>query len=129
LELRGIFFWGQYVFLLLILTYLSLTPLQADALPTIPFVDKFAHAGFYFLLGFSFYFAWYMQPLLFHKKRALLLFGMVFHIVYGTVIEGIQAYAIPGRFGEWEDALANALGVLGASLLSYFWFLKKRDVN
>ncbi|MCW1952709.1 MAG: VanZ family protein [Flavobacteriia bacterium] len=106
-----------------------MTPLQADALAVIPYFDKFAHAGFYFLLSFSFYFSWWLRPLLFKKQRHLFLFGRGFHILYGTVIEVLQAYVIPGRFGEWEDALANTLGVLIASLVSFFWFLKKRDIK
>ena len=43
----------------------------------------------------------------------------LFHIFYGTVIEVIQARLVPGRYGEWQDGLANALGVLIALLLSF----------
>ena len=42
-----------------------------------------------------------------------------FHIFYGTVIEVIQANLVPGRFGEWQDGLANTLGVLIGVLLSF----------
>ena len=35
------------------------------------------------------------------------------------VIEVIQANLVPGRFGEWQDGLANTLGVLIGVLLSF----------
>ena len=96
---------------------MSLTPIAAKSLPPIPYFDKLAHTGFYLLLQGLFSLA------LFFEKRSgthtLVWSSAFFHIFYGTVIEVIQANLVPGRFGEWQDGLANTLGVLIGVLLSF----------
>ncbi|MDA1144864.1 MAG: VanZ family protein [Bacteroidetes bacterium] len=114
---KRILLWLVYFCFLGLLTYLSFTPIAAKSLPPIPYFDKLAHTGFYLLLQGLFSLA------LFFEKQAsfqkLVGTSAFFHIFYGTVIEAIQACFVPGRFGEWQDGLANTLGVLIGVLLSF----------
>ena len=109
--------WLGYFCFLGLLTYLSLTPIASTSLPPIPYFDKLAHIGFYALLQGLFFFA------LFFEKRASfhkIVWGSAFfHVFYGTVIEAVQESLVPCRYGEWQDGLANAIGVLIAVLLSF----------
>ena len=51
----------------------------------------------------------------------LVVFAILVPIIYGGLIEIIQAEYFPGRSGDWYDFLADALGVL-ASLPISLWF-------
>jgi len=127
--LRKKLFWWVYAFFMGVLTYLSLTPISAEKLPQIPFFDKIAHLGFYFLVTFLFFLSWSRFSFFFSGTKRVLIGGVLFHVFYGMIIEIIQAYLIPGRYGEWEDALANTLGVLAAAFLFYLYFYKKQRLN
>jgi VanZ family protein len=64
----------------------------------------------------------FFLALFFEKKNSFhkIVWGSaLFHVFYGTIIEIIQESIVPGRYGEWQDGLANALGVLIAVLLSF----------
>ncbi len=118
---RTLLWFGYFCFLAL-LTYLSLTPITATSLPSIPYLDKLAHIGFYALLQGLFSLALFFEKRnSFHK---IVWASALFHVIYGTVIEIIQKNLVPGRYGEWQDGLANVFGVLIAVLLS-FEFMKR----
>jgi VanZ family protein len=109
--------WLGYFCFLGLLTYLSLTPIAVTSLPSIPYLDKLAHIGFYaFLQGLFFLALFFEKKDSFHK---IVWGSALFHVFYGMIIEVIQASLVPGRYGEWQDGLANALGVLIAVLLSF----------
>jgi len=110
-----------------VLTYLSLTPISAEKLPQLPFFDKIAHLIFYFLVTFLFFLSWSRFVFLFSRTKHVLIGGVLFHVFYGMIIEIMQAYLIPGRYGEWEDVLANTLGVLSAAFLFFIFFIKSKD--
>jgi VanZ family protein len=99
---------------LVIVTWLSVIPnLQ---LPPMEFVasDKVGHTAAYFLLCFLC--LWGLSrrnpgrsP---DKKQAL--YVMLFCAGYGVLMEFVQYFFIPGRYCEFYDMVANALGaVLG----------------
>ena len=104
-----------------------MTPISAEKLPQIPFFDKIAHLGFYFLVTFLFFLSWSRFSFFFSGTKSVLIGGILFHVFYGIIIEIMQAYLIFGRFGEWEDALANTIGVLVAAFLFFYIFIKNRD--
>lgn len=63
---------------------------------------------------------------IFYKKGhiiilKLVVFAILVPIIYGGMIEIIQAEYFPGRSGDWSDFLADVLGVL-ASLPISLWF-------
>ena len=86
------------IFLLLIITFLSLYPLTK--LPELPGTDKTHHLVAYFLLAL---------PSGLKKPNKWILFIFLF-IIFGGVIEMIQPYV--NRYGEWLDFFANTIGVI-----------------
>ena len=120
--LKKYLLWSGYGFLLALLTYLSLSPIEATSLGKIPYFDKAAHTGFYLLLQGSFGLAY--GALLKNRtgyRKALWRSALV-HVIYGIVIEVIQETLVQGRFGEWQDGLANTLGVCLGSWLCFYLF-------
>ena len=86
------------IFLLIIIAFLSLYPLQQ--LPGFPGTDKTHHLVAYFLLAL---------PSGLKKPNKWILFIFLF-IIFGGVIEMIQPYV--NRYGEWLDFFANTVGVI-----------------
>ena len=85
------------IFLLLVITFLSLYPLSE--LPEFPGTDKTHHLVAYFILAF---------PSGLRKPKKWVLFVFLF-IIFGGVIEMIQPYV--NRYGEWLDFFVNTIGV------------------
>lgn len=87
-----------FVLLFVGVTYASLSPLPK--LPVVPGKDKTLHLLAY--AAFSF-------PLFIRYLRH---WGWVFMVLlcYGALIEWVQPFV--NRYGEWEDLLANGLGIL-----------------
>lgn len=94
---------------LFIVAVLLLTP--ADALPETNVWDKLQHAGTFAGLGF-------LGFLAFPERRWSwrLVFGL---IGFGAMAEVLQNF-VPGRSAAFEDAVANAIGVL---LVGSLWRL------
>ena len=86
------------IFLLLVISFLSLYPLPK--LPEFPGTDKTHHLVAYFLLAL---------PSGLKKPNKWFLFISLF-IIFGGVIEIFQPYV--NRYGEWLDFLANNIGVI-----------------
>ncbi len=86
------------IFLLLVITFLSLYPLPK--LPEFPGTDKTHHLVAYFFLAL---------PSGLRKPNKWILFICSF-IIFGGIIEMIQPYV--NRYGEWLDFFANTTGVL-----------------
>jgi len=71
--------------------------------------DKLEHAlayAFLMILG-----GWALLPLVPSKLRAWR-YALIIVIVYGALMEGLQALFAAGRSGDLADLLANALGGL-----------------
>ena len=88
----------ETVFLLLVITFLSLYPLPK--LPEFHGTDKTYHLFAYFLLAL---------PSGLKKPNKWVLFIFLF-IIFGGFIEMIQPYV--NRYGEWLDFFANTIGVI-----------------
>ncbi len=105
------------------LTLLSVIPIQQTFIPDVPFVDKYQHTFVYFVASFLCFLyrgAQIKGPI----KRNEINVIVIFHIVYGLILELVQHYLISGRFGEFFDFLANSLGVI-LGMLSYFLIFKR----
>ena len=105
---------------LVLLTVLSLMPaddLDLDG-PDIPYLDKWAHFGFYgvaAVLGALY---------LWERKRpdpvpgkSLLFLGIAL-AVYGMIIEVLQGIGGQDRSAEWLDLGANILGIVSGAWIS-----------
>ncbi len=80
--------------------------------------DKFVHASIFFTLSFL----WLVHLI---KIKKLTLFSMIFIILlcilYGGVLEIMQATVFSHRSGDWLDFIANTFGCLMG-----LWFFQKR---
>ena len=92
-------YWKQVtIFLLVVITFLSLYPLPK--VPEFQETDKTFHLTAYFLLAL---------PSGLKKPNKWVLFIFLF-IIFGGFIEIIQPYV--NRYGEWLDFFSNTIGVL-----------------
>ncbi len=116
--------WPPAVIAVIIFYLCCLIP--TDNIPDVGFqffipADKIVHFLMYFGLAgvASFNYIFYKKGHIIILK--LVVFAILVPIIYGGVIEIIQAEYFPGRSGDWYDFLADALGVL-ASLPISLWF-------
>jgi len=111
--------WYSFFYLvwLLVLVYLSLRPNLKGPGIQIPYFDKLAHLGFYFVASLLFLTALDKTSLVSIKTTNKILWTLLIHLFLGGVIEVIQEYYVSGRSGEFADFLANASGISIAILL------------
>ena len=89
--------------------YLSVSSNPPDVELGFEFQDKLFHALAYFILMF-----WFAQ--IYHLKKQRLIFALLF-IALGIAMEGIQSFD-PKRYAEFDDVVANSLGVAIGILLT-----------
>ena len=109
-ELRFRNFWLLLGYALIVMVvYLSVTskPMQVD----LGFVmqDKLFHMFAYFALM-----GWFAQ--VYHVSKQRLMFAVLF-VILGVLMEYVQSLS-PVRYYEFQDMIANALGVMIAVLLA-----------
>jgi len=100
------------------LTAISLTPLDSLNLPNFSYADKIVHFFLYFFLTIFWLLAY---PNLWNKRIRFI----VIVIFWGVLIEFIQEYFIPTRFGDFYDALANSLGGI-SGIMTFHALLKNK---
>jgi VanZ family protein len=109
--------------LLWALTILVLSITPAHQLPETDFrlADKLAHLAVYFLLSVLLWYAVMRNG--HYTARLFITFSLLFGLglFYGIAIELAQAYLIPSRFGEVEDAVANGLGSFFGLIVGKLW--------
>ena len=86
--------------------------LPTSNLPKVSVNDKLVHFSAYFIIG-----AWFSGII---KRKNYLVFGIVL-LGFSYLIEVLQGLSKYRSF-EWQDLLANGLGIAVALLLG-FWFL------
>ncbi|MGK0412280.1 MAG: VanZ family protein [Polaribacter sp.] len=84
-------------------------------------IDKGYHSFAYFILTIAWLLTFYKKP---EKKNII----AISCIVFGIIIELLQASLTVYRTGDYFDVLANSLGVLLA-LGTFSLFFKKNDIN
>jgi VanZ family protein len=90
------------VFLLVVVTYLALTPKPLQGFES--GLDKVAHLLAFTALAFSGYLGFPAS----RGTRTALPFGL---LAYGGLIEVLQLF-VPGRTSEWGDLLADGIGIV-----------------
>ncbi len=95
---------------LLVTTVLALVPAEMLTAPGFNWWDKAQHALAFSVLGL-------LGLAALPAKPRQVLMGLV---VYGVAIELAQ-WAVGWRFGEWQDVLADTVGLSLAWLLRYLW--------
>jgi VanZ family protein len=80
--------------------------------------DKIVHFGMFFIFSF-FLFADIKNKTQLQKKQIILII-LSLTVIIGGLIELIQNFFIPNRFGDWFDFLADFSGSFAFILLSFF---------
>ncbi|WP_340960042.1 VanZ family protein [Polaribacter reichenbachii] len=84
-------------------------------------IDKAFHSIAYFTLTAAWLFSFYKKP----EKKYLIAISC---IIFGIIIEVLQASLTVYRTGDFIDVLANSFGVILA-LIIFNLFLKKKWIN
>lgn len=108
----------------LFVLYMSILPKAPDFnLPEFDLKDKVLHAGAYVVLSLVLCFELYRQRFSF-KEKTMYVWGALYPIVYGGIIEILQDKYFPPRTGEWVDWLADIIGVTVGFLLARYFYPK-----
>lgn len=99
------------IFWLGVIFTLSLFTFKVDADPKLANEDKFVHFFFYFVLTILLiqFFKKETSIDLVHKNWLTL--SIILAFTYGTVIEFFQWAFTTNRSAEWNDVLANSIGI------------------
>ena len=111
----------------LIILYLSLArPSSFDEVPLfeIPNMDKLVHFAMYFGL---------MAVIIFENRKSIksnsqLMLISILPLIYGIILEFLQATLTVSRSGNFYDALADGAGILAALLIGLV-YLKRRKIR
>lgn len=99
--------------------FLSLFNPPKTKLDTVQNIDKIAHVCMYGGLELVIW----IEYLRHHNNLnwfKIILFGIIFPILLGGLMELAQMKLTQGRSGEWADLIADALGVLIGAAVGYF---------
>lgn len=112
--------YGMTIVLSLAILYVSIIR-SVPEVPVIQFegLDKVVHFLMYFLLSGVVCYELYRQKYTF-KDMKMRLWGLLYPMVYGGVIELLQENFFPPRTGDWFDWLADALGAVSAFFLAKY---------
>lgn len=99
--------------------FLSLFNPPKTKLDTVQNIDKIAHVCMYGGLELVIW----IEYLRHHNNLnwfKIILFGIIFPILLGGLMELAQMKLTLGRSGEWADLIADAIGVLIGAAVGYF---------
>lgn len=90
-----------------------------EVVPTFTGADKVVHALMYAILGG----VWIWELMDQHtNRRKNIVWGLLFPILYGGIIELLQEYYFPPRTGDWWDWAADILGtIIGLLTVLLLW--------
>ena len=107
-----VFYWLPVILYCLLIFIQSSYP-ATQSLPSIPHMDKLAHAGAYALLGFLF-FRLFQSTRIWKNAVLLVIFSALASSLYGIGDE-IHQHFVPSRTADIMDVMADVAGsVLGA---------------
>ncbi|MEZ4918887.1 MAG: VanZ family protein [Saprospiraceae bacterium] len=102
----------------LVITILSVTGKVNTPKFSLIGADKIGHAIAYFSWTFLILWGLAKKPG-FTLNLGSIVLVFLFTSAYGTLMEWVQLVFCPGRFFEYDDMLANAVGALLASLIAF----------
>lgn len=101
-----------------ILFFLPGSALPNDGFFSLPYFDKYVHAGFFAVLLFSWRFFFDAD-----KRFTWILFGLAF--CYGLTVEVIQHYLVVNRSFDLLDVAADMLGAAAGLIVWTSRYIKK----
>jgi VanZ family protein len=76
-------------------------------------LDKFVHALIFFILSALLI----VVAITYHQNSRLMLLYVVFSMMYGMLMELMQAWYFSNRSADWMDVIANSLGCVVAFMV------------
>lgn len=105
----------------LLITFLSLVSLKDGPKLPFSFADKIIHSIIYFVCTISWFLAFSKKQITPFLLKNALIISVLFSVFYGILMEVLQETLVENRQGDWQDALANAIGAIMAGILiKYF---------
>jgi VanZ family protein len=109
-----------------IITFLSLKESFSFTVNLFSFTDKIFHMGAYVVLTFFWgRYLMLLKPDLSMKKALIIVATLL--LLYGIIIEVLQTELTKNRVGEFEDVIANILGILIGAIV--FRYIIKWKIN
>jgi len=90
----------------------------------IPYMDKIAHLGIYFILSFLFLFEAHRNSYTSKTNKIFIVVIIIICIFYGIIMEFLQFFLFQERSAEFLDIIANSTGSVFS--LAVFLYLKNR---
>ena len=84
--------------------------------------DKYIHSLAYFVLSVS----WFLTFREKAKKNSVKILIISLILLFGIIIEVLQGVLTKYRQADFFDIIANSVGIILASILFYFVFIKKK---
>ena len=115
-----------------IIIYLSFFTPPKTELDNVSNIDKIAHICMYFCLCL---FIWgeYLYSHTYINILHTIIGAITLPILFSAIIELLQEYATTNRSGDWEDLIANTIGILLAAIFTHLfmkhwnWIRKGRN--
>lgn len=116
---------GKFLFIAIVITiaiaFLSLVKISFKQPINVSFLDKIEHCVAYFVLSLT----WLLAL---GKSKKSIAVITVLCLLYGIIIEILQAEITSYRTAEYLDALANMVGIALALLIFQCFFRKKQSI-
>ncbi|GAB4142252.1 MAG: hypothetical protein Fur0015_11470 [Ignavibacteriales bacterium] len=87
------------------------TSIPAEEMPKLGVSDKLEHFGAYFVLAILFSLTLFLQEKNKLLKKNFNIYSIGILLFYGLFDE-VHQFFIPGRFFDWNDLLANLVGIV-----------------
>lgn len=117
-------YWKTIIWAIIILILSSIPGSDVGKIKflNIPYMDKLAHLGLYFILCFLFVFEEHKNSITGNSNKQIILFILLACISYGIIMEFLQNWLFKERSAEFWDIVANSLGSFLA--IPFFYSLK-----
>jgi VanZ family protein len=104
------------------ITILSFVSLKDTQVLSFSYADKVMHAGVYFVFTVVWFFAFSrgITTKILNKKAIII--SAIFAFLYGASIEILQEKLVKERQGDWQDVVANTIGIIFAIFIIK-WFI------
>jgi VanZ family protein len=91
----------------------------------ISFADKVFHFGAYAVMTFIWFN--YFSSLKMTTKTESIIIAVIIAVIFGMIIELLQGTITESRQADFNDVIANNVGILISALI--LWFLPTKDVK
>ena len=118
-------FSGAAIAWTVVISILSLVQLKGPKVLHFSYADKLIHGIIYFLVTVVWFFAFSKGITNDNLRKNAIKASAILAFVYGIIIEILQETLVTNRQGDWQDALANTIGIILA-VFTIKWFIANK---